>query len=318
MRARNIKPGFFKNEDLAECSFPARILFSGLWCLADREGRFEWKPKRIKAEILPYDNCDVSNLLKELWDREFLIKYTVAGQDYGLIPSFLIHQNPHPNEKASFVPPPDDQAPSANDGYTGPSWVTIRKLAIEKYGGKCFGCGSKKNIQVHHVIPRSKGGSVWDLGNLQILCAKCHQKKGGKIKSHEKKLNFMKFPEKKQTDRASSLNPSSLNHVEDSVEFRLASLLFDLIKENDPKARSPDLKKWVSPIRLLITRDKRTPDEIESVIKWCQQDDFWKGNILSANKLREKFQQLKLQMNRKTKIPGGLKGVPPDWGDRGG
>ena len=49
-RARNVKPGFFKNELLAECEPLARILFEGLWCEADREGRLEDRPRRLKAE----------------------------------------------------------------------------------------------------------------------------------------------------------------------------------------------------------------------------------------------------------------------------
>ena len=55
MRTRDIKPGFYLNEDLAECSCWARLIFPALWMLADREGRLEYPPKRIKAEILPYD-----------------------------------------------------------------------------------------------------------------------------------------------------------------------------------------------------------------------------------------------------------------------
>ena len=52
-RARNIKPGFFKNELLAEMPPETRLLFMGLWCLADREGRFEDRPKKIKMELFP-------------------------------------------------------------------------------------------------------------------------------------------------------------------------------------------------------------------------------------------------------------------------
>ena len=62
MRARNIKPGFFKNEALADCDLQARLLFVGLWCMADREGRMEYRPKRIKIEVLPYDNCNIEKL----------------------------------------------------------------------------------------------------------------------------------------------------------------------------------------------------------------------------------------------------------------
>ena len=52
-RARNIKPGLFSNEVIAELPAFDRLLFIGLWCLADREGRLEDRPKRIKMELFP-------------------------------------------------------------------------------------------------------------------------------------------------------------------------------------------------------------------------------------------------------------------------
>lgn len=54
-RARNIKPSFFTNLELGECSPLARLLFIGLWCIADRKGRLEDKPKQIKIQTIPYD-----------------------------------------------------------------------------------------------------------------------------------------------------------------------------------------------------------------------------------------------------------------------
>ena len=53
MRARNIKPGSFKNEDLCEIEPLGRLVLIGLWCVADREGKLEDRPKRIKAELFP-------------------------------------------------------------------------------------------------------------------------------------------------------------------------------------------------------------------------------------------------------------------------
>lgn len=79
-RARNIKPGFYRNEDLAECSIWARHIFPGLWMLADREGRLEDRPKRIRAEILPFDMVDVDPLLNELAARGFIGRYEVNGK----------------------------------------------------------------------------------------------------------------------------------------------------------------------------------------------------------------------------------------------
>ena len=41
-----------------ECSMSARLLFVGLWTIADRNGRLEDRPKRIRAELFPYDEID--------------------------------------------------------------------------------------------------------------------------------------------------------------------------------------------------------------------------------------------------------------------
>ncbi len=112
MRARNIKPGFFKNEYLAECDPLARILFAGLWCMADREGRLELRPKRIKAELLPYDNCDIMNLLEQLRHHGFIIAYQANGLIYLSITTFTEHQNCHIKESESTIPAPDEHGVS--------------------------------------------------------------------------------------------------------------------------------------------------------------------------------------------------------------
>jgi len=78
-RARNIKPGFFKNEDLVELPFEYRLLFAGLWTLADREGRLEDRPKRIKMELFPADNVDVDHGLGELERYGFIQRYEANG-----------------------------------------------------------------------------------------------------------------------------------------------------------------------------------------------------------------------------------------------
>jgi hypothetical protein len=105
-RARNLKPGFFKNEDLAECSFEARLCFAGLWTLADREGRMEDRPKRIKGELFAFDSVDVESLLAELAQYRFILRYEVDGLRLIQILKFSDHQNPHHREPESELPPP--------------------------------------------------------------------------------------------------------------------------------------------------------------------------------------------------------------------
>ena len=103
-RARNIKPGFFKNELLAELPIGTRLIFIGLWCLADREGRLEDRPKKIKLEIMPFDSFDVDHALQELEQHGFIERYTVGNQKIIHVVNFHKHQSPHGTEKDSPLP----------------------------------------------------------------------------------------------------------------------------------------------------------------------------------------------------------------------
>lgn len=103
-RARNIKPSFFTNEDLVELPFEDRLLFIGLWTLADREGRLEDRPKRIKMAVFPADNVDVDSSLARLAKSRFITRYEARGIACIQVLNFAKHQNPHVREAASELP----------------------------------------------------------------------------------------------------------------------------------------------------------------------------------------------------------------------
>lgn len=103
-RARNIKPGFFSNDDLGECLPLTRLMFIGMWTMADRRGRMEDRPKKIKATTLPYDNADCDEMLNELVKHGFIIRYSVDGNNYIQIVNWDKHQNPHIKEPKSEIP----------------------------------------------------------------------------------------------------------------------------------------------------------------------------------------------------------------------
>lgn len=105
-RARNIKPGFFTNDKLAELPALTRLLFIGLWTIADRAGRLEDRPKRIKAEVLPYDDCDIDAMLADLDRLGFIQRYEAAGAGAIQIVTWDKHQNPHIKESESTIPAP--------------------------------------------------------------------------------------------------------------------------------------------------------------------------------------------------------------------
>lgn len=78
----------------------------------------------------------------------------------------------------------------------------------------------------------------------------------------------------------------------------LLDLLDSEMRNNEVKKLPKRNETNVSAMRRLIDIDGYSPDAVARIIRWCQADSFWKGNIMSAAKLREKFEQLRLHANR--------------------
>src|SRR3990167_7203389 len=104
-RARLLKPGFFTNAKLAELPPHARLLFAGLWTLADKAGRLKDEPLAIKGAVFPFEDVPVDALLRELHKRSFIIRYR-AGSRWIQITNFSKHQTPHIREVESTIPAP--------------------------------------------------------------------------------------------------------------------------------------------------------------------------------------------------------------------
>lgn len=108
----------------------------------------------------------------------------------------------------------------------------------------------------------------------------------------DKELDIDKEKDKKKKEKPS-------RHKFETCDTNGAKYLFEKIKGNNPKQKEPNFDSWANDFRLMRERDNREPQEIKDVIDWCQADPFWQGNILSPKKLREKFDQLTIQMNSK-------------------
>ena len=180
-RARNIKPGFFTNDGLVELPFEVRLLFIGLWTLADREGRLEDRPKRIRAQIFPYDNVDVDKALNELQSAGFLVRYEADGMRCVQVVNFVKHQMPHHKEAASELPPPPGEQSVTRHPYNVPP--NVRESVFNRDGRKCLRCGSTDDLSIDHVVPLAKLGTN-DPDNLQTLCKRCNASKGDATKDY--------------------------------------------------------------------------------------------------------------------------------------
>lgn len=111
MRIRTIKPEFFTHTELADLemdtNLPVRLAYIGLWCAADKEGRFRWDPRRLGVQILPYDNVDFGAIMDALEGAGFIDRYEVEGRTFGCVPSFLRHQVINNREQDSSIPARD-------------------------------------------------------------------------------------------------------------------------------------------------------------------------------------------------------------------
>ena len=248
-RARNIKPGFFMNEVLAEFSFATRLMFIGLWTLADREGRLEDRPKRIKIQLFPLDDgLDIDSMMSDLAKAGFLVRYEVDGVRYCQIANFTKHQTPHHKEAASEFPPPAGQPAITRHAYDVPK--RQRESIFARDGHACLKCSSTEALTIDHVVPLSKGGDNSD-DNLQTLCHRCNSAKGDATKSYIAS-NVGSTLGQSQTNvdacsRTDSLIPDSL--IPDSRERGSKILTEGSAKTEKPDAdasRSPPENKSIS------------------------------------------------------------------------
>lgn len=131
IRKRDVKPGFWDNEDLAELDAGHRLLFIGLWALADRDGRLEDRPRRIRLKLNLHD-VDVEDGLRLLAESGFISRYCVKSSSIQLdsngslkliqVNNFRQHQNIHPDEaRGTYPPAPAESNANLSLGPSGPS-----------------------------------------------------------------------------------------------------------------------------------------------------------------------------------------------------
>jgi phage replication O-like protein O len=91
---------------------------------------------------------------------------------------------------------------------------------------------------------------------------------------------------------------------EDNTYFKMALYFFDKVSVVASEAgvehliKKANLQKWADEFRKLVELDGvEDKKQILTVMDWVTQDPFWRTNVLSAKKLREKFGELAIKMN---------------------
>lgn len=179
-RIRTIKPEFFDDEHLCELPFQHRLCYIGLWTQADKAGRLEDRPKRLKARIFPFDDVDMNEMLEALAREGFIVRYQADGRDYLAIKdsSWRKHQRPRQDEPESVIPPhtyedgsdlsldSDGPVPAERLGKEGKG----REEGTEGTDSSEAASGSEPTpdtaIAIFPVV--GKGGSEWVLAESQL------------------------------------------------------------------------------------------------------------------------------------------------------
>lgn len=113
-RIRTVKPGFFRHELLQDTERDnpgsyVMLVFAGLWGHCDKAGRFEWRPRQLKLDVLPFLDFDMSRTLEILKEVGFIKKYSVDDKIYGEISTLSDHQRfsgKEAQEPEKYPPPP--------------------------------------------------------------------------------------------------------------------------------------------------------------------------------------------------------------------
>lgn len=166
-RIRTVKPELFRHEALFEAEIktllPLRLVYIGLFTACDREGRFKWKPRALKLDVLPYDNVDFSRVLDALVTHGFIVKYVFDGDEFGCIPTWGQHQVINNRESSSMLPSLEESTTCTQEARVDDASITpLVHTQGEGKGreGERKGKGNKEDAKV--TRPDSVAEQLWN------------------------------------------------------------------------------------------------------------------------------------------------------------
>ena len=274
MRARNIKPAFFMNEDLAECSPHARLFFVGLWLMSDRAGRIPWRSRRIKAELFPYEDVSVESLLQELASVKdpagrpaFLVGYKADGVALVQVVNFTKHQRPYHKEPDSKFPPPS--------GANTVDFVSTSEVLPKYFGSTTEGVALFPDTG--YLIPEDRDSEIAD--------ARSSEEESGEAKKSASEA-------KKSASEAKADDP-----LEGYPGFtKYYPQILEIIRKAHPSAKIPvdgskQDRDWRNTLLHLVAIDGFTEVDVLKALDWLfkAKDEaalFWRKQVASLAPLR--------------------------------
>ena len=258
----------------AGVSTRAIALYGILMSYADGRNQC-WPSRKTLARRMRCSTDTVDRALAELRDAGALTIPQRVALDGGSMTSLY----------QLIVEPPDLSASQPMGTDAAPHWDSVRP----RWGS------SAAPPLVADAAPHLGAGAAQNYNHVELEPSELKRDV-----SEERSADLSSSEIRSRTRRPSKAEGSSSDRREPDPDDRaIAERLDELIHANNPRARptsAAQLRQWVDVVRLMRERDGRTRDEIRAVLEWSQRDQFWRANILSMGKLREKFDQLALRM----------------------
>jgi hypothetical protein len=323
-RIRAIKPELRTSLTVSAWPMPVRYFFVLLWGYLDDHGRGVDDGLLIAADCFPRDRGiqaeDVDTWLDLMADSGSVCRYDVDGRRFLHCPNWTEHQRPQHPAKPKIPPCPHDEPGEFAE------WRTKNPERPQKPSRNPPEAFTKIDTALSGTSPAPSGNPSEDHGHgagatiFQLPTATPtptpqRDNSAGHGAYGEPRETLTKVsgevPEILTPDQGAGSreqgagkNPRPNHAVATRTPEPLrpdveeaCTLLADLIEANGSK-RPRITQAWRDAARRAIDIDGRTPEQLCNAIRWCQADDFWRGNVLSMPKLREKYDQLRLAAGR--------------------
>lgn len=145
------------------------------------------------------------------------------------------------------------------------------------------------NYDIYQTLANYEGNGG---GNNEKLAKGQRKESGGNNINKNDNKN-----DKNGNNNNTSKKPKKRVYLDDDPNKKLANVLYQRIQENI-NIKEPDLDSWANVIRLTIEADKRSGKDVQDMIIWATQHDFWSGVIQSPSSLRKHFDKMLVQKNR--------------------
>lgn len=289
---RQVKAAFWTDTDLIRLlDIPGRMFYQGLWQLADDSGCLEYDVLAFKIHLFPADAIItievIEQWVKKLIEAKKIIPYEAEGKKCLYLKNFHKHQTlkncPSPEVP---LPPWVAWEPYQSNDRQG-KYIINENVLTNFLQGSYNQLQSSSNQNQNQNLNLNQNHK--DIYSTSEQSPDTSQEPQGDVQADnaDKQDKQQKKPKTRQIPVFD----------ESTEQYQLALFMRKCILENLPNAKLPEptpesLRRWAYDIDLMIRIDCRSPDEIRELMDWSHRDPFWKANILSPCKLREKWDTL--------------------------